>query len=134
MDPPTARTVFTKEEVLQYQALVRRVPVSRHVLEYAIDLARATRPNYVGSDPFVDEYVEWGAGPRASQYLILGAKALALMKGVPSPSCDDVRSMAAPVLQHRIIPNYKATGEGITSAAIIDRLVRCVKEPDYKGK
>ncbi len=134
VDPPAVRTIFTKEEVLNYQALVRRVPVSHHVLEYAIDLARATRPNHTASDPFVDEYVEWGAGPRASQYLILGAKALALMKGKPTPSCDDVRAMAAPVLQHRIIPNYKATGEGITSASIIHRLVRCVKEPDYKGK
>ena len=133
-DTPAVRTVFSKEEVLQYQALVRRVPVSRHVLEFAIDLARASRPEAEGADAFVNEYVEWGAGPRASQYLVLGAKTLALMEGKPSPSCDDVRSVALPVLQHRILPNYKATGEGVTPAQIIARLLRTVKEPDYKGK
>ncbi|MCC6489194.1 MAG: MoxR family ATPase, partial [Candidatus Hydrogenedentes bacterium] len=133
-DTPAVRTVFTKEEVLQYQALVRRVPVSHHVLEYAIDLARASRPEVEGADAFVNEYVEWGAGPRASQYLVLGAKTLALMRGKPSPSCDEVRAVAPPVLQHRILPNYKATGEGVTPAQIIARLLRTVKEPDYKGK
>ncbi len=133
-DFPEVKTVFTKEEVMRYQTLVRRVPVSRHVMEYAIDLARASRPRNKGADPFVDEYVEWGAGPRASQYLILGAKVLALLDGKPAPSCDEVRSVAMPVLQHRIIPNYRATGEGITPVAIIDRLVRSVKEPDYKKK
>ncbi|MCL4692692.1 MAG: MoxR family ATPase [Candidatus Hydrogenedentes bacterium] len=133
-DFPTVRNVFTKDEVMRYQSLVRRVPVSRHVMEYAIDLARASRPREKGADPFVDEYVEWGAGPRASQYLILGAKVIALFDGKPAPSCDDVRAVALPVLQHRIIPNYRATGEGVTPAAIIERLIRSVKEPDYKKK
>lgn len=128
------QTVFSKEDVMRFQALVRRVPVSTHVLEYAVDLARATRPAVQGADAFVTEYVEWGAGPRASQYLILGAKTMALLKGIPSPSCDEVREVARPVLEHRIIPNYKAAGESITSAHIIERLLKIVKEPDYRGR
>ncbi|MCC6155477.1 MAG: MoxR family ATPase, partial [Candidatus Hydrogenedentes bacterium] len=126
---PQVRPVFNKEEVLRYQALVRRVPVSSHVLEYAVDLARASRPSGDKQNMFVNEYVEWGAGPRASQYLVLGAKTLALLDGRPSPSCDDVRSIAKPVFEHRILPNYKAAGEGITSAQIIDTLLKNVKEP-----
>jgi MoxR-like ATPase len=103
-------------------------------MEYAVDLARSSRPNARGADAFVNEYVEWGAGPRASQYLVLGAKALALLQGKPSPSCEDVRAVSMCVLQHRIIPNYKATGEGVTSADIIQRLVKTVREPDYRGR
>ena len=131
---PQVRPVFNKEEVLRYQALVRRVPVSSHVLEYAVDLARASRPSGDKQNAFVNEYVEWGAGPRASQYLVLGAKTLALLDGRPSPSCDDVRSISKPVFEHRILPNYKAAGEGITSAQIIDTLLKNVKEPDYRGR
>ncbi|MDZ4860230.1 MAG: MoxR family ATPase [Candidatus Hydrogenedentes bacterium] len=131
---PSVRTVLGKEDVLRFQALVRRVPVSSHVLEYAVDLARASRPAGDGALPFVREYVEWGAGPRASQYLVLGAKTNALLKGRPSPSCDDVRAVARPVLSHRIIPNYKAAGEGITPSNVIEMLLKNVKEPDYKGR
>ncbi|MCC6795022.1 MAG: MoxR family ATPase [Candidatus Hydrogenedentes bacterium] len=131
---PTVRPVFNKEEVLRFQALVRRVPVSSHVLEYAVDLARASRPSGDKQNAYVNEYVEWGAGPRASQYLVLGAKTLALLDGRPSPSCDDVRSIAKPVFEHRILPNYKAAGEGITSAQIVDTLLKNVKEPDYRGR
>lgn len=131
---PEVRTVFTKDEVIAFQALVRRVPVSAHVMQYAVDLARATRPVGAEADPFVREYVEWGAGPRASQYLILGAKALALLHGKPSPSAVEVRTVAPSVLQHRVIPNYKATGEGISSLQIIERLLKSAKEPDYRGK
>jgi MoxR-like ATPase len=86
------------------------------------------------ADPFVREYVEWGAGPRASQYLTLGAKALALLHGKPSPSTVEVRTVAPSVLQHRVIPNYKATGEGISSLQIVERLLKTAKEPDYRGK
>ncbi|NUM54091.1 MAG: MoxR family ATPase [Candidatus Hydrogenedentes bacterium] len=133
-DLPVVRAMFTKDEVLRYQALVRRVPVSSHVLEYAVDLARMSRPSESKQNAFVNEYVEWGAGPRASQYLVLGAKALALLDGRPSPSCDDVREIAGPVLQHRVLPNYKAAGEGITPAQIIESLLKSVKEPDYRGR
>jgi MoxR-like ATPase len=131
-DPSPVRRVFTKDEVVKYQDLVRRVPVSQHVLEYAIDLARASRPGETGADVYIKEYVEWGAGPRASQYLVLGAKALALLKGKPAPSCEEVRAVALPVLQHRVIPNYNATGEGITSQTIVERLTKIVKEADYR--
>jgi MoxR-like ATPase len=127
---PEVREVFTKEQVIGFQNLVRRVPVSRHVLEYAIDLARNSRP--VGrADEFVRQYVEWGAGPRASQCLILGARTLALLRGLPTPSCQEVRDVALPVLQHRIIPNYNASGEGIDSSRIVERLLKLVKEPSY---
>ncbi|HRK35034.1 MAG TPA: MoxR family ATPase [Candidatus Hydrogenedentes bacterium] len=134
VDHGAVRTVLSKEDVLRFQSLVRRVPVSSHVLEFAVDLARATRPGDVGALSFVREYVEWGAGPRASQYLVLGAKANALLNGRPSPSTDDVRAVAPAVLAHRIIPNYKAAGEGITSANVIETLLKNVKEPDYKGR
>lgn len=123
--------VFTKEDVLAFQDLVRRVPVSRHVFEYAIDLCRASRP-LEKADAYIKNYVEWGAGPRASQYLILGARALALMRGKPVPSCTEVREVARSVLKHRIIPNYNATGEGISSNKIVDRLLELVREPSYK--
>jgi len=131
---PPVRTIVSKEEVLLFQSLVRRVPVSSHVLEYAVDLARASRPAGDAALPFVREYVEWGAGPRASQYLVLGAKTNALLHGRPSPSCEDVRAAASPVLGHRIIPNYKAAGEGITPSNVIEMLLKNVKEPDYKGR
>jgi MoxR-like ATPase len=129
---PEPKAVFTKEEVIAFQELVRRVPVSQHVMEYAIDLARATRPIDTSADAFVREYVEWGAGPRASQYLTLGAKALSLLQGKPAPSCDEVRAVALSVLQHRVIPNYSATGEGVSAADIVTHLVKHVKEPDYR--
>jgi MoxR-like ATPase len=126
-----ANAVFAKEDVLKFQELVRRVPVSKHVVDYAIDLCRASRP-IDKADSFIRNYVEWGAGPRASQYLILGARALALMRGKPTPSCSEVREVARPVLKHRVIPNYNATGEGITSSRIVERLLEIVKEPSYK--
>ena len=82
---------------------------------------------------YTKDYVEWGAGARASQYLTLGAKSLALLRGKPAPSCDEVKAVAQSVLQHRIIPNYNATGEGIKSADIVDWLIENVRQPDYKS-
>jgi len=108
------------------------VPVSKHVLEYAVNLARASRPEEPGADAFVREYVEWGAGPRACQYLLLGAKTLALLKGKPAPSCGDIRAVAPSVLRHRVIPNYNAAGEGIGAADVVARLIEVVREPDYR--
>jgi MoxR-like ATPase len=124
--------IFSREEVIAFQELVRRVPVSHHVLGYAVDLARASRP-VAGGDKFVHQYVEWGGGPRASQYLILGAKALALLRGKSAPSTAEVREVASPVLQHRIIPNYNATGEGIDAGRIIEQLTKNVREADYRS-
>jgi len=131
-EPPTLEPVFSKEQVIAFQQLVRRVPVSKHVLNYAVDLARASRPNEPDAGDFVKKYVEWGAGPRASQYLVLGAKALSLLRGKPAPSTEDVREVARPVLQHRIIANYNATGEGINVRQIVDRLIDQVPEADYR--
>jgi MoxR-like ATPase len=132
-DFANVETIMTRDEVVQYQELVRRIPVSGHVTAYAVDIARMSRPGK-NSLAYVNEYVEWGAGPRASQYLILGAKALALMKGLPSPSCNEVREVAIPVLRHRILPNYKASGKGVTTKVIIANLLRMVKESNYSSK
>lgn len=125
--------VMSKVEILAYQKLVRRIPVSEHVLAYAVDLVKASRPS-PGSLTFINEHVEWGAGPRAGQYLILGAKSLALMRGLPAPSCKEVRDVVVPVLLHRIIPNYKAASKGITTKKIIQNLLIAVKESDYLAK
>ena len=132
-DDASVVSVMTQKEVLAYQELVRRIPVSKHVLAYAVDLAMASRP---GPDalPFVREYVEWGVGPRASQYLILGAKSLALLRGQPAPSCKDVRDVALPVLRHRLLCNYRAAGQGIDSETVIGKLLESVKESSYTSK
>jgi MoxR-like ATPase len=132
-DAPAVNPVISREDVLLYQNLVRRVPVSKHVLAYAVDLAAASRPSPVSS-PVAREFVEWGAGLRASQYLILGAKSLALLRGLPAPSCKEVRDVAIPVLRHRILRNYKAAGKGVTTEAIIGALLKHVKESDYTAK
>ena len=132
-DTAGVASVMTVAQVLAYQDLVRRIPVSRHVLSYAVDLAAASRPGQLSS-PAVREYVEWGAGLRASQYLVLGAKGLALLRGLPAPSCKEVRDVALPVLRHRILRNYKAAGAGVTTEMIVADLLQHVKESDYTGK
>jgi MoxR-like ATPase len=129
---PVAAKVFDKGEVLDFQDLVRGVPVSPHVVKYATALARASRPRQSTGESFINDYVEWGAGPRASQYLILGAKARAVLYGKVTASCADVQAVAHPVLEHRIIPNYRAAGEGISSADIINRLLQAVPQPKYE--
>ena len=100
--------------------------------DYAVTLARASRPAGAETDDFIKNFVEWGAGPRASQYLVLGSKVRALLRGNASPSCEDVRAVASSVLSHRVIPNYNATGEGITAAQIIEHLLKTVAEPSYR--
>ncbi|MEX2016634.1 MAG: MoxR family ATPase, partial [Candidatus Hydrogenedentales bacterium] len=132
-DAPIVENVFTADEVARFQRLVRRVPVSAHVTDYAVRLARASRPTEPGAEQYIREYVEWGAGPRASQYLVLGAKCLALLNGKPAPSANEVRAVAHSVLRHRIIPNYHATGEGIRPNDIVDWLLQHVKQPDYRS-
>ena len=113
------------------QALIRRIPVSDYVVEYAVRLVRATRG---GDEPgvpvMVKRFVDWGAGPRASQYLILGAKTLAAVHGNTSPSCDDVRRVAHPVLRHRIVTNFRAEAEGVSTEQIIDALLESVPEAE----
>jgi len=114
--------VLTGEEIVAFQHLVRRVPVADNVVEYAVKLTHLTRPNQNGS-AIANDYLEWGAGPRASQYLMLGAKCNALLNGKYSPDIEDVRAVARPVLRHRIVRNFKAEAEGVSVDGIIDKLL-----------
>jgi MoxR-like ATPase len=114
---------FTASEMLQVQDLVRRIPVPDNVIEYAVKLVNKTRPNLDTASDFVKQYLDWGAGPRASQNLILGAKANAAISGKYSPDIEDVHAVAKGILKHRIIKNYKAEAEGISEEDIIDQLL-----------
>jgi len=114
--------VLTGDEIVAFQHLVRRVPVADNVVEYAVKLTHLTRPNQNGSVT-ANDYLEWGAGPRASQYLMLGAKCNALLNGKYSPDIEDVRAVARPVLRHRIVRNFKAEAEGVSVDGIIDKLL-----------
>src|SRR5262249_2060688 len=113
---------LTHTEVRDLQSFVRRVPVADHVIRYAMQFARLTRRGDSAVPDFIRNYVSWGAGPRASQYLILGAKARAVLHGRPYVSTDDVLAVAHPVLRHRIITNFNAEAEGIKSDDIVQRL------------
>ncbi len=120
---PTLNHVLSGEEIVFYQNLVRRVPVADNVIEFAVRLATKTRPKTDHAPQFIRDWLSWGAGPRASQYLILGAKTRALLTGRHTPDIDDVRSMAIPVLRHRIVPNFNAEADGVTALDIVQRLV-----------
>lgn len=115
--------VLSEKEILDYQHLVRRVPVTDHVLEYAVKLVSSTRPGTELAHPQVKEWLSFGAGPRAGQYLILGAKCHALVRGKFAPDVEDVRAVAVDVLRHRIVRNYRAEAEGISADDIIGRLL-----------
>jgi MoxR-like ATPase len=114
--------VVTAEQILAFQQLIRKIPISDNVLEYAVTLAVKTRPNRGKAPKMVNDYISWGAGPRASQYLVLGAKCHAAIQGKYSPDIEDVRAIAKYVLRHRIVPNYKAEAEGLTTEKIIESL------------
>jgi MoxR-like ATPase len=114
--------VLTAEEIVSFQHLVRRVPIADNVVEYAVKLSQATRPGPNGS-ALANEFLEWGAGPRASQYLVLGAKCNALINGKYSPDIEDVQAVARPVLRHRIVRNFKAEAEGMTVDSLIGKLI-----------
>ncbi len=114
--------VISGEEIIGYQNLVKRVPVSENVIEFAVKVVKATRPGN-NEVKFIDEWVSWGAGPRASQYLILAAKTKAIVDGRFTPNLDDVKSALIPVLRHRIIPSFNAEADGLTSLDIIDKLL-----------
>ena len=115
--------VMSAEEILYFQQLVRRVPVPDNVYEYAVNLVSKTRPNTERAHEFANKYLSWGAGPRASQYLIIGAKANALMSGKFSPDIEDVKKVAVPVLRHRLVRNYTAQAEGINIETIIFKML-----------
>ncbi|MRH98969.1 AAA domain-containing protein [Kriegella sp. EG-1] len=115
--------LFNAEEITQVQRLIRRIPVPDNVIEYAVNLASATRPKEQGASDFVKQYLDWGAGPRASQNLILAAKAHAAISGKFSPDIEDVKAVAHGILRHRVIKNYKAEAEGISEDSIINKLL-----------
>jgi len=120
--------ILSAEDIVGFQQLVRRVPVSDHLIEYAVSLVRATRPSEPTAPEFVKNWVNWGAGPRASQYLILAAKTKAILEGRPTPGPEDVRFAAYPVLRHRIVTSFNAEADGVDSMEIIKRLLESVKE------
>ena len=120
--------VFSPDEILEIQGWVRQVPVSEHVVSYAVRLSAATRPVVDSAPDFVKDQVKWGAGSRASQALILAGKARALLHGRYTVAIEDVQALAVPVLRHRIIPNFHAEAEGITADSLIHRLLDTIKE------
>ncbi len=120
--------VMGGEEIVRLQQLARRVPVSDHVVSYAVRLARSTRPHENNSFPYIRNWVNWGAGPRASQYMTLGAKTRAILDGRYTPSTEDVKAVSRPVLRHRIVTSFNAEADGVGSLDIIEKLLNDVKE------
>jgi MoxR-like ATPase len=124
---PVLNKVIRADKILKLQELVRKVPASSHVIRYAVKLVRASRPQEAEALPFVQEWTEWGAGPRASQFFVLAAKARAVMDGRYVASTEDIRAVVPSILRHRIITNFKAQAEGISSLDVIDRLLQEVE-------
>jgi MoxR-like ATPase len=123
----TVTPTLSGQRILELQKIVRRVPVADHVVRYAMKLVRLTRSNASDVPQFIRDYVSWGAGPRASQYLVLGAKARAVLQGRFYASCEDVRTVAYPVLRHRILTNFNAEAEGVKPDDIVRRLIDVVE-------
>jgi MoxR-like ATPase len=119
----TVNPLFHSQEIIDFQQLIRRIPVADNVIEYAVTLVSKTRPDNALSNEFVKNYIDWGAGPRASQNLILAAKANAAFNGKFSPDIEDVKAVAIGILRHRVVKNYKADAEGISIEKIIDSLL-----------
>jgi MoxR-like ATPase len=126
------RPVLSGEQILDLQTLVRRVPVTDHVIQYTLALVRQTRRGEPGIPDFVQEWLSWGAGPRAVQYLILGGKARALLYGRTHVQCEDIQALAYPVLRHRILTSFTAASEGITPDTVVERLIRST--PSREGE
>ncbi|MCH7527105.1 MAG: MoxR family ATPase [Planctomycetes bacterium] len=124
---PTVSPVFGAEELLTFQRLVRRIPAAPDIVRHALDLVRATRPNEENIPPFIKTMLTWGAGPRAVQALLLGGKALAVLRGRHHVAADDIRDLARPVMRHRIVTNYSAQAEGYTPDRIIDDLLEAIR-------
>lgn len=116
------KKLLNADQIRYFQQLVRNIPVTDHVLEYAVKLAAKTRPNTVLATPKVNQLLSWGAGPRASQFLVLGAKCHAVISGKYSPDIEDVQAVAKPILRHRIVRNYRAEAEGLSADQIIEQL------------
>jgi MoxR-like ATPase len=127
---PDLKRVLDPESIIALQDMVLRVPASEHVIKYAVNLARFSRPKEEGAPKFVKDWVSWGAGPRACQYLIWGAKARAILRGRYAVTVEDIKALAKPILQHRIIPNFHAEAEGIDSSKVIELLLKEVSEEE----
>jgi MoxR-like ATPase len=130
--PEAVQEVLTGEQILGLQQIVRRVPVTDHVINYTLALVRQTRLGEAGTPKFVREWLSWGAGPRAVQYLILGGKARALLHGRTHVQCEDIQALAYPVLRHRILTNFTAASEGVTTDTVIERLLK--ETPSREGE
>jgi MoxR-like ATPase len=127
--PAPIEALFSGEDVLKFHALVRQVPVAEEMVRYAVQLAASSRPHQSGTPDFVNEWVSWGAGTRASQFLVLGAKARALLHGRAHVTVEDIQALALPVLRHRVLLNYRAEAEGIRADDVIKKLVAASKLP-----
>jgi MoxR-like ATPase len=126
---PPIDALFSGEDVLRFHDLVRKVPIAEEILRYAVQLAASTRPHQAGAPDFVNQWINWGAGTRAGQFLVLGAKARALLKGRAHVTTDDIRTLAPSTLRHRVLPNYRAEAEGVRVEEIIRRVVESLKPP-----
>lgn len=120
---PELKIIFSKDEIILFQDLVRKVPVADEVIDYAVSLVAKTRPLNPNAPKLIKDYISWGAGPRASQYLILGAKTNCILDGRFSPNIEDIRKVAKPVLRHRLITNFNAEADGVSVISIIDSLL-----------
>src|SRR2546423_3976552 len=125
--PEPILPIFSGADVLRFHDLVRKVPVAEDLVRYAVRIAAASRPHQKGSPEFINEWVSWGAGLRAGQYLVLGSKVRALLHGRPHVTMEDIQTLAHPVLRHRILINYRAEAEGVTVGKVIERLLETVK-------
>jgi MoxR-like ATPase len=125
---PELVRVVNAEQICSYQDLIRKVPVAENVIEYAVNLVEMTRPKQNGAPEFIRNWLSWGAGPRASQFLILGAKVRALLHGRHTPDIQDVRLMTGPVLRHRIVPNFNAEADGVAAIEIVQKLLETVSD------
>jgi MoxR-like ATPase len=121
---PSLQRVVTGDQIVRFQRLVRRVPVAENVVQFAVSLVAMTRPRSGRAPQFIRNWLSWGAGPRASQYLVLGAKTRALLDGRHTPDIDDIRAVAGPTLRHRIVPNFHAEADGVTAMEIVERLLK----------
>ena len=120
--------VLSAADILHVQKVLRKLPVSDHVVDYAVSLVRATRPKEPNTPQFINDWLTWGAGPRAAQYLVLGAKAKAILNGRLNVSCEDVRAIAKPVMRHRLFTNFNADAEGVGPDHVVDRLIEITPE------
>jgi MoxR-like ATPase len=126
--PEPISPLFTGDDILRFHDIVRKVPIAEDLVRYAVRLAAASRPHQPGSSDFINEWVSWGAGLRAGQYLVLGAKVRALLRGQTHVTVADIQALAQPTLRHRILLNYRAEAEGVTVGSVIERLLEAVKD------